>query len=40
VASDPSIPRLRFVDDLDPARVASLGDELAAVVHQVADELP
>jgi len=39
VASDPSIPRLRFADDLDPDRVASLGDELAAVVHQVADEL-
>jgi len=38
VASDPSIPRLRFADDLDPERVAALAPDLAAAVHQVADE--
>jgi len=39
VPPDPSIPRLRFADDLDPVRVDALGEDLADAVHQVADEL-
>ncbi|MFP5320895.1 MAG: carotenoid oxygenase family protein [Acidimicrobiia bacterium] len=39
VPADRWIERLRFADDLDPDKVASLPDDLAAAVRQVADEL-
>jgi all-trans-8'-apo-beta-carotenal 15,15'-oxygenase len=39
VASDPSLPRLRFADDLDPTRVEALGGELSGDVWSVASDL-
>jgi carotenoid cleavage dioxygenase-like enzyme len=35
----PDVERLRFVDELDEDRLATLPDDLRAVVHEVADEL-